>query len=127
MSVLGHLYKSENSSPIIEVSSQFFFRSGQNSNVDKTFRFKKITKMVEVHDIKVQAALNSRNWINFGERKPEIGDRLLFEVNSIWKGISQDEKFINSIETTGNIFAIGELNIDRWGKIGEINFRSFQR
>lgn len=127
MSVIGTLHKSENSSPILEINSQFFFRGQYSSSVDGTFVQKKIQRLVEIKDKKTLAAVASRPWIKFGENSLDIGEKLVFEVTSTRRGISQDERTFLMSETTGNIYLMGELTLDKKEKIGEVSFKSERR
>lgn len=126
MSVTGTLQRSETASPMVEITSQFFFR-GQYPSVDSTFVQKKIQRLVEIKDKKILSAVASRSWVHFGENALDIGDKLIFEVNSIRRGISQDERIFSSSETTGHVYLLGELILDKREKIGEISFRSEKR
>eukprot|EP01114_Cavostelium_apophysatum_P006579 TRINITY_DN1795_c0_g1_i2.p1 TRINITY_DN1795_c0_g1~~TRINITY_DN1795_c0_g1_i2.p1 ORF type:complete len:3793 (+),score=1033.24 TRINITY_DN1795_c0_g1_i2:910-11379(+) len=124
LTVLGQLYQNTDENPIMEVTSQFFFRGDYtNANLEDTFRVRKFERIVEVKSADLLGALLSRKWIQFDDRKPVVGDRLLFQMASRISSISLDEKSFGSVETTGTILLLVDNGREAIGRV-QFQFRS---
>jgi len=111
VTALGYLYKNDKSTPILEVTSQFFFK-GNYTDHQHSFRIKRTKKVVTIHDKLMKEILESRKWIQFNSvhsKKSQIptpiqiGDSLIFDIESTYYYSSFEGENYSRIITRGSV------------------------